>query len=236
MKKHIVILSLFLIACSTDNEAPKPDVEEFNDPNWLKLEIPNGKEAYSVAGNIDDTLLVSTWMKTFYTTDQGKTWIESRNFNGPVMGLLERNDTIFPLLSHAFDEQGYPYASLAEHFTVDHGNSWKYGHHPELKQKIGRATSSTGIEYVLKENTTPVSPGSASFYVNPTEIMKHFSNGPVMNLTFPYKHKILNLHVDSEDRLYIAASGGVYQEQNNSFYCCTDDRPAIVYVSKYPIP
>ena len=75
MKKLILIITAiaFIIAsCKKDN---KPEtVKNQDDPNWIKLEIANAGEAYAVAGNIDDTLLVTTKAKAYFTTDKGKTW------------------------------------------------------------------------------------------------------------------------------------------------------------------
>jgi hypothetical protein len=237
MKKYHFIFCLFLtgLACS-DPEVKNPDKETFNDPDWLKLEIPNGMGAYAVAGSIDGTLLVTTLTKAYYTVDQGKTWKESFDFHGPVPGLLERHDTIFSLVGQGVDQQGYPCASMPQYFTLDHGGSWKHNLSDlQLKRRIGRATTSSGTEYFLKANTTPVSPGANTFYVNPTDVVMKSATGD-RNISFPYKHNMFNLHVDSDNRLYIAASGGTYEQETNTFYCCTNDMPAIVYVSKHPMP
>jgi hypothetical protein len=232
MKKCFFFFSMIFLACS-DHTLPVND--DFNDPNWLRLEIPGGREAYAIAGSLDGTLLVTTWTKAYYTVDQGNTWIESYDFQGPVMGLLERNDTIFSLQGKGLDRQGYPYASIAQYFTVDHGNSWKHTHHPELGARIGTVNSPAGAEYFLKTNSTPVSPGSTVTYVNSTDVMKRSVTG-VESISFPYKHNILNLHIDLQGRLYLAASGGIYKEETNRFYCCTSDMPAIIYVSKHAAP
>jgi hypothetical protein len=233
MKKCFYFFALVAIAC-TDHTPENNNV--FNDPNWFKLEIPAGREAFAVAGSIDDTLLVSTWTKVYYTADQGKTWKESRDFQGPVMGFLERNDTIFSLRAggSTVDQQGHSYASLAQYCTVDHGISWKYIYEPHLKKRIRSVTASSGTEYFLKENLTPFTPGYSGGYINPTDVMIR-SGADAVNISFPYKHQIHNLHIDSEDRLYIIASGGIHNEERNTFYCCDDTMPAIVYVSKRPM-
>jgi hypothetical protein len=233
MKKYLSVVALLLAACVDHNSLIIDNA--FNDPDWLKLEIPKGREAYAVAGNIDDTLLVATLTKAYYTIDQGKTWIESYNFQGPIMALRESNDTIFALQAYSIDEQGYEHASLAQYFTVDHGSSWKQTFYPRMEQRIGRVTSSSGIEYFLRKNTAPTAPGSTTAYVNPTNIMKVSANGEE-GVSFQYKHNILNLHIDAEERLYVAASGGIYQPVSNTFFCCPDNLPAILYVSKKPRP
>jgi hypothetical protein len=81
------------------------------DLDWIKLEIPAGREAYAIAGDLDKTLLVTTWTKAYYTSDKGKTWQESKNFNGHVPGLFERNDTIFSMEATSTDNQGSRYAA-----------------------------------------------------------------------------------------------------------------------------
>lgn len=231
MKTYFYFFTLLtLIACTEDHHAPEKD-NAFNDPDWLKLEIPAGQEAFAVAGSIDDTLLVSTWAKVYYTADQGKTWKESFDFHGPVKGFLERNDTIFLLALSGKNQQGHSYASLAQYYTADHGKSWKPSYQSQLTKRIKSVTTSSGAEYFLKENMTPDSPGSTSGYINPTDIMKHYGADPV-NILFPYKHIIYNLHLDSEERLYISASGGIHLEESNTIYCCDNSTPAIVYVSK----
>jgi hypothetical protein len=154
MKKYLTIVALLLAACA-DHNNPTID-NEFNDLHWLKLENPKCREAYTVAGSIDDTLLVATLTEAYYTIDQGKTSIESFNFQGPIMALGASNDTIFALQAYSIDQQGYERASLAQYFTVDHGNSWKHTFYPHMYQRIGHVISSSGIEYFLRKNTTPL--------------------------------------------------------------------------------
>lgn len=48
-------------------------VIKFNDPNWLKLEVPAGGIVSAVAGSMEDTLLVTTtYNKSYYSADRGK--------------------------------------------------------------------------------------------------------------------------------------------------------------------
>jgi hypothetical protein len=232
MKKYpLILITLLIAACGSD------DVDKAgNDPDWLKIEIPNAREAFAAVGNIDDTLIVTTWIKAYYTTDHGKTWVESYDFQGPVAGLLEKGDTIISLHGTLFALDGYKYASSGLRYTVDFGNTWERMYRPDLKQRIGVVRSSSDTEYYLKENLTPIEPGSNTFTVNPTDIMKKSVDGAIEQIQFPYKHNILNLYIDSEDRLYIVASGGIYQEETNGFLCCADDMSAIVYVSKRANP
>ncbi|WP_207436187.1 hypothetical protein [Sabulibacter ruber] len=240
MKKLCTLLTgfLFLLSCTKEDPVSELKVE---DEDWLKLEIPNGREAYAIAGDIDNVLLVSTWTKAYYTADKGKTWQEAHDFSGPVPGLFARNDTIFALKVTSNDAQGQKYATLGQFFTPDFGKTWhRYytiyrGDALHSLHPIGIARSSGGVTYRIKENTTPVSAGSATSYLNPSEIIRE-DNAVQKAVRFPFKHIINNLHVDGNDRLYVAASGGEYLAEKNTFRCCAPEMPAIIYVSKKPLP
>jgi len=137
--------------------------------------------------------------------------------------------------------QGNRYASLGQYFTADYGKTWhNYSqYYPEaalyVTQPIGFVQSPTGTAYKIKQNTTPTSPTSASYYINPSEILKEDAAGQRL-IRFPFKRNLINLHLDQNNRLYVAASGGIYQEEENTFFCCADDLPVVVYVSKNPLP
>ena len=236
---YLLLLSALIVLSCADND-PTPAVDE-QDPDWIRLEIPSGREAYAIAGDIDKTLLVTTWTKAYYTSDGGKTWHESKNFDGPAPGLLVRNDTTFALQASGYNAAGSKVATHGMYFTADYGKSWKnyyqYYNGPALYaiHPIGLALATTGTVYKIRENLTPVSPSSASSYINPSEILKEDAAGQQL-IRFPFKHKLINLHLDQNNRLYVAASGGTYQEKNNTFVCCSADKPAIVYVSRKPLP
>lgn len=240
MKNLLVCLILFtiLISCKkTDPEVITPAVSE--DPDWIKLEIPGGREAYSVAGDIDKTLLVSTLEKAYYTTDKGKTWLESRNFQGPIPGLLVRNDTTFALNFFSHDSNGNAAAWDPQYFTPDYGKTWLsyhqyYKNYMDDLLPIGAVESKEGIKYFIQDHATPV-PGAGYSTVNPSEIKSIDKKGE-HTVRFPFKQRLINLYLDPNNRLYVASSGGTYQPESNSFYCCTPEMPGIVYVSRQPLP
>lgn len=211
------------------------------DPDWIKLEIPTGREAYAIAGDIDKTLLVTTWTKAYYTTDRGKTWQESKNFNGPIPGLLVRNDTTFALHIRRFDRQGALLGAWdALYFTADYGKTWQdylrhYKTYLDDVKPIGTVKSATGTVYAIKANATPTAPGSPTASINPSELTREDAQGQ-QTVRFPFKQNLINLHLDAQNRLYVAASGGRYQPENNGFFCCDDSMPAVVYVSRRPLP
>jgi hypothetical protein len=233
MKKYLLIFVTILAGCS-ENEPRKNS--EFSDQRWMKLTIPGARAVYAMAGSIEDTLLVSTWTKAYYTADGGNTWFESFDFHGPVFGFEERSDTIFALRSLTHDMQGNPLASLAQFYTVNHGQDWKpINRHLVLKKSIGRVSLNSGVEYFLKQNSTPVSPGSNNAYINPTDVMKSDVDG-VNKIPFPYPHHILNLHRDVQQRLYLGISAASYQEETNTFSGWHENESAILYVSRSVMP
>ena len=239
---RLLLLLLIAAASCTHSDVPVPVLPPAvaaEDPDWIRLEIPTGREAYAIAGDIDKTLLVTTWSKAYYSTDRGKTWTLSRDFQGPVPGLLVRNDTTFSMQSYASDWQGNLLgSSMVQYFTPDYGRTWLhyfqyYKGYLDYIKPIGRVESTTGIVYSIQENTTPRS--ANSFYVNPSALTRADKFGR-QTLRFPFKHKLTNLSLDAQNRLYVAASGGTYQPDNNTFLCCTDAMPAVVYVSRKPLP
>lgn len=234
-------VALLATACQRHDAAPTPA----EDPNWLKLEIPTdwtaGDQAYSIIGNIDDTLLVATNVKVYRTTDHGKTWQVSHTFNGAVWGLLSRHDTIFALTSYTTNSQGERlFATVADKYTVDFGTTWAYtvGVLPYSTARgtrlpIGRVGAS-GITYQLKANTQPIA-GSSSRLVVASDLLRTGANGP-QPLRLPGRHYLNNLYLDAQNRLYVAASGLAFDEATGQAIESTQQKTALVYISRQPLP
>ena len=222
--------SLLLCACD-DDENTVPIVEE--DPNWMLLEIPEGRKAYAIAGDIHSRLLVTTWTKAYYSDDAGATWTESYNFNGPVYGLLQRNDTVFSLILN-----NGSLAGVCHYYTVDYGRTWerdKDGSFVNLTTPIRLVESSKGVTYQVKENLAPTHEGAASSYINPSDVVKIVGQSSV-NITLPTrKLRVMNIYLDDDNYLYLAASSGTFNE-NNAYVCCEPGSPALIYRSKQPFP
>ena len=235
----VFISSFIVISCKKTIEEPIDP--EKSDPVWIKVEIPTGRETYGIAGNIDKTLLVTTWTKAYYTHDQGKIWKLSKDFQGPIIGLFTRNDTVFAMPYGDYDSEGNTIANgYAGNFTTDLGLNWYYNYPyfksiSEINLNLEKITSPAGINYRIKRNKTPVSPGSSTYYVNPSDLLIKDAKSE-RKVYFPFTRDIKSLYLDSNNRLYVAVSGGTYQPETNSFYCCTPDMPAVIYVSRYPLP
>ena len=82
MKRNVLLslpLSLlFLVSC----EENKPNAAERDLLGWTEIIVPNGREAHAIAGSIDDTLLVTTMLSAYFTTDGGAPWQESPDLGG----------------------------------------------------------------------------------------------------------------------------------------------------------
>ena len=226
-----------VLSCKND---PDLALSQKEDPNWIKLEIPNGREAFSIAGSIDDILLVSTWMNAYYSIDKGKTWQESKNFQGPVPGFLTRNDTVLALEgTFRYFDSTVDYASIPRYFSPDYGKTWdhylKYYSDKDLLMEIGTVNYNESISYKLKWNITYLPNNSNAYYRKASRILKNdgMNEG---ELNFPFVKELHGLHLDKKGRLYVAASSGEYNPKTNSNSCCSPDSPAIIYISKKPLP
>jgi hypothetical protein len=237
MKKLILVItaiSFIIISCKKDKS---PVVTNQEDPNWIKLEVPNGITAYAVAGNIDDTLLVTTYTKAYFTVDKGKSWQESKNFNGPIRGLYTNKDTVMSLLlTGGLELEGTAKASVAEYYTLDMGKSWNryldYQRAEKISKPIGIVQSTQNkVTYVLKYNTKPVSANSNAYTHGPTAILRDGKS-----IYLPFQVRIENLYLDNNDRLYVAASGGVYDKEKDTFTFNEGNTPAVIYVSRKALP
>ncbi len=227
----LILLCVACLACDSSTDSIDPQQEE--DPNWIQLEVPGGRQAYAIAGDINKRLLVTTWTKAYFSDDRGLTWEESYNFHGPVHGLLERNDTVFSLIT-----SNGSIASLSQLYTTDYGKTWerdKNGSFKNLSMPLKTVGPHEGVTYKVIENVTPLHEGSSAFYVNPSDVRKD-SEGHTSNIPLPgRKLRVINLYKDKDNYLYLAASSGVFDE-NNYHVCCEPGSPALIYRSKQPFP
>ena len=237
LKNWIVVflVSVFLVACDK-SEIVRPSVGN-ESPDWIKLEIPNGREAFAVVGDIDKRLLVTTWTKAYYSDDRGSTWQESHDFQGHILALPERNDTVFALITSEYlDRDGYRATSICQYYTTDYGKRWEAKNsskYSQLTSRIGIAESDAGIIYRVKENLSPI-PGSISYSYNPSFIQK--SVGTFWNnLDIQMSLRINNIHLDANNFLYLATSSGKF-DVNNNFLGAGIGSAAVVYVSKKVLP
>lgn len=227
-----VVVGLTVIACTkTDRSAVVP-----KDPNWIRLEAPTGGEAMDVAGRIDSVLFVATTYDIYKTSDAGKSWERIRSEHTGPQGLYLRRDTLWRLTSRGGTLAVKTISGRFSDYTADGGKTWKkYTSSVELRRQTNSVTAPGGTIYTVKENATPIPNSVGSAYVNPSDISRQTANGDRQLVAFPYKHVITSLLLDAKNRLYVAVSG-THIVETNRIYCCPDDAPSVVYVSRNPLP
>ncbi|MEM8966172.1 MAG: hypothetical protein AAGE93_07130, partial [Bacteroidota bacterium] len=220
-----------------------PPEEESSD--WTTLIIPNGREAYAITGSIDDTLLVTTWTKAYFTTDRGSTWQESHDFQGPIYDMVRRKDTVFALLASGGlkDYIGSPhindqvYASIGSKYTTDYGGTWQRNtnrNQHDIISPIGITISPTGITYRIKDDITPLN-ADTTFYRTNHSTVEMYHEGYWQTIDFPFEYELNNLYVDDDNRLYVSAATWQYV-QDNQIQEPDENYPGLVYMHKHPLP
>lgn len=239
----LAALGLVLAGCQKNESAVSPA----EDPDWIKLEIPtniSGDQAYSIAGNIDGTLLVTAAAQIYRSTDRGRTWQVSTN-RGTIPGLLTRNDTVFALPSFYYNGQGRMITGYADDFTTDLGKTWLptgvvpggYDRYIRLRKEMGQANGG-GTSYRTKENAKIISQTSTTTVSErlATDVLRTDATGQT-KLRLPGQHYLNDLHLDAQNRLYVAASGLYFEAKTGAVVIdATTRNRAVVYVSRRPLP
>lgn len=246
MKKLFIPLlgTLLAVSCQKKVDAPAED------PDWVKLEIPTGRsaageQAFSIVGDIDHTLLVSTLVGLYTSTDHGKTWQKLRDTSQTFWALAPRHDTIFAFNSYQANSQGDKLAaSSAEEFSTDYGRTWayttilgpnSYEKYRAFRYPIGRV-SAAGITYRVRENKMPVPNTNATVGVA-ADLLRTDAAGNQRTLRLPARHSLNNVYLDAQNRLYVAASGERFDEATGTIIDYTRGQgTAVVYVSRRPLP
>lgn len=237
----LALIGLLGTACQKDEATPQPPA----DPDWLQLTVPTDwgpDQAYSVAGDLDNTLLVAASTSIYATSDQGKTWRVARVVHTGA-GLLTRNDTIFALIGSGFinNDLNKRVAGNADLYTTDLGKTWAYtqllprglARYSHVLKPLGRVATATR-SYQTTENNILLSPNS--FRRAATDLMRVDATGQTV-LRLPARHYLNDLHLDAKNRLYVAASGMYFDAKTNqAVENETTRQRAVVYVSRRPLP
>ncbi|RZL12843.1 MAG: hypothetical protein EOO62_09960 [Hymenobacter sp.] len=232
------LLLFTLGACRKDSaDTASPDYAD-----WYALRAPDDRAIEAVAGDIDETLVITTRFKIYQTTDRGKTW-QTGDYkqNSGIFGFLTRADTLLALTAGTHvsaalaDTATYTaYAISPTVFSMDKGLTWKPYRQWErdyyLKPRVAlnRLTTSTGTEYSIAYRRTPTAPGSSSYYSETVGI----KTSAGQRLTLPKSHQLNSIHFDAKSRLYVAASAALCSSRENFAYC--GEQNGVLYVSKKP--
>ncbi|MDJ0366750.1 hypothetical protein QMK33_16465 [Hymenobacter sp. H14-R3] len=238
--KNILLAGCLLLtlgACRKDADTPTPDYAD-----WYALRAPDDRAIEAVAGDIDETLVITTRFKIYQTTDRGKTW-QTGDYqqNLGIFGFLARADTLLALTagtsasSALLDSANYTtYAASPSVFSLDKGLTWKPYRNWERENfkprvALNRLKASSGTEYSITYRYTPTAPGSDSYYSETVGI----KNSVGQRLALPKKHQIESLYFDTKSRLYVAASAARCGTIPNTTFC--GEQNGVLYVSKKPL-
>jgi len=239
------LLASAAVATSCQHQAQDLAPQVAQDPDWLKLVVPSefatDDEAFALAGDLDQTLVVATKTTVFTTSDKGQTWQKSRNFNGPLACLLQRHDTIFAFtLNRGSNTPGEREAQNAQYFTPDFGKTWvatttlpAYQRYQNWVQPTGRVQAA-GVTYFLQGTSAPIA-NSSSQQLLATDLYRVGTSGTTA-VRLPARHYLNNLHFDNQHRLYVAASGLVFDPLTRQAIDPTLTKQGIVYISRQPLP
>jgi hypothetical protein len=239
----LFVLGLVAVACQRQDPAVTPQPAQ--DPDWIKLTVPSDfstdDQAYALAGELDQTLLVATKTTVFTTSDQGQTWQKSKNFNGPLACLLQRQDTIFAFtINRGNRTPGEREAVNAQYFTRDFGKTWaattslpNYQRYQNWVQPTGRVQAA-GVTYFLQGTSAPIA-NSSSQLLLATDLYRVDPTGAA-TVRLPARHYLQNLHFDRQHRLYVAASGLTFDPLTQQALAPTLPTQGIVYISRQALP
>jgi hypothetical protein len=236
MKLFKTIAVMMVLSSCAKKELPEVP-PTFNDPNWIRIEIADGREAHAVYGNIEDTLMVSTLTEIYQTTDKGKTWRKTKVNNQPIYGFLSVKDTVFALQSNSLLKNNLRMATFSQYFSLDKGFTWdwciKYGISEQRFQEFATLYLEDQLKIKLKENIEPFNKNSDPWpgYVLKSDI-QIFKNGTSKILQVPFDNQINNLHVDKSGKLYVSAGRAIHDKKTGKYLSAEKSEAAIIYISK----
>jgi hypothetical protein len=219
----------------SESRAEFSEESQFFDKDWDRIRIPDGGQLQAVAGDIEDTLLVSTRYNTYMVTDKGKTFtLTSKHLNN-TPGLYVSQDTIYALYGSSYDVRYEKYYSGgANYYTLDKGLNWLPSNpNRYLRMLNGVVSTKSNAIIQLNYHVGADQKGNGSNFVLRTTISK-IENG----FTSPFSHPIvdeqpINLYVDKSGRLYIP-TGGSFSD-TGVYMSASIMSPAYLYISKNPI-
>ena len=226
-----------MMALSSCAKKEAPDVPPtFNDPNWTRIEIAEGKEAHAVYGSIDDTLMVSTLTEIYQTTNKGKTWQKTKINHQPIYGFLSVKDTVFALEANSLkDKANQRLATFSQYFSLDKGFTWercsKYDISEKRSQEYATIFLDNEVKIRIKENLEPINGNPNHNYILKSDI-EVLKNGFSEILKVPFNNQLTNLHVDKLGRLYVSATRSIHDKKTGKSFSAEKNEPAIVYISK----
>lgn len=239
MKKYHFALVGLLMLFSCSKEKNTSTSETFNDPNWIRIELPNNRSAHAIYGSIEDTLLVSTIYDNYQITDNGKTLTKTeKKFYQPAFGFVKSNDTLYALMAnHLKDTDGLRFASYAQYHSLNNGMTWNWTelhkNKVELKQKFEEVAVDDNLKFSIKENIEYFPQSTTDGLILKSDL-RVSRNGSTSILELPFDNQITSLHLDKHGKLYISANSGLYDSKTKKYRTEEKRNVALVYISKKP--
>lgn len=237
MKNFILLLVtiVFVISCKKGETNEETDKEiEFSDKHWDRIRIPDGGQLQAVAGDIDDTLLVTTLYNTYIITDKGTKFSLTTKHLNNTPGLYVNRDTILALSGTSYDPKlDQHYASVPSYYTLDKGVTWYHTSRPSFYMLRGIVKTKKNVTIQLNYHSGADKNGVGNNFVLRTTISKN-ENGNISLLDHPIKdEQPINLYLDKKERLYIP-TGGSFSE-SGVYMSASIMSPAYLYISKEPV-
>lgn len=222
------LLMLVLAACVH----PINDTFMVEPSDWHVLTSPDARPIEAVHGTIDGTLVITTGLRIYTTSDKGRTWrIANYKEKTRLAGFMERGDTLIVLSTKRTEKpnsiESRTYATLPSFYSLDQGVNWlpykQPYDHESVKVPLNRVRSGSGTEYAINYKEVKYQDGT---YLETVGILS--STGQEINL--PLKHQLSSLYCDKQSRLYVCASAPVCEGGADFAYC--DDSYGTLYISR----
>jgi hypothetical protein len=232
---YSALLALVLSCKGTEPDTVAPEYQD-----WYTLRAPVDREIQGVWGNFDRTLLIVTRTNVYRSTDKGENWQEVLPFqNHGMFSIVQQQDTLFTMTGLANGQ----FLTNASNYSVDDGKTWKAytRHNPafEISSSSGQAINKFSISPVV--NSSGVSYKINQVFLDgPTATTGVFETPGVVTsdgrrIDLPQLHQLRSLYLDSQQRLYIAATDAVCGRglSGKSFsFCNSKNGRGVVYIAK----
>jgi hypothetical protein len=236
MMNKICILwlaALFAFSCKKTSTPVENPENNYNEQEWMRIQIPGGAEASALAGSITDTLVVAGRYNIYLVTENGSRVTPVSKSLNHIPGLLTVKDTIFALSGESYDAKFEKhYAAIGTYYTLDKGKNWVPTHRPHMFMVNGEASNTDQTQFKLQYRAgADLNGDKSNNWVLQTYIIKTTASGTTTKFTPPIENRQpLNLHIDKHNRLYIA-TGGRFSEAG-VYMPAISQSPAYIYVSK----
>jgi hypothetical protein len=181
-----------------------------------------------------------TRTNVYRSTDKGENWQEVLPFqNHGMFSIVQQQDTLFTMTGLANGQ----FLTNASNYSVDDGKTWKAytRHNPafEISSSSGQAINKFSISPVV--NSSGVSYKINQVFLDgPTATTGVFETPGVVTsdgrrIDLPQLHQLRSLYLDSQQRLYIAATDAVCGRglSGKSFsFCNSKNGRGVVYIAK----